>query len=130
MNGFDYYMSALKKYADFSGRSRRSEYWYFALFNFLFAIGAVLIDGLIGMPILYFIYILGTLIPGLAVLVRRLHDTNRSGWWFLIALVPLVGGIVLLVFLATDSDPNENQYGLNPKDPTAIDDDISRHLVE
>lgn len=131
MNGFDYFMSAFKKYSDFSGRSRRSEYWFFALFNVLAAIAAVFLDAAIGFPLFYIGYALIAFIPALAVLVRRLHDTNRSGWWFLIALVPLVGAIVLLVFLVTDSDPNENQYGLNPKDPTALDeDDISRHLVE
>ena len=131
MNGFDYYMGAFKKYADFSGRSRRSEYWYFTLFNVLATIAAAFLDAAIGFPIFYIGYALIAFIPALAVLARRLHDTNRSGWWFLIALIPLVGAIVLLVFLVTDSDQNENKYGLNPKDPTALeDDDISRHLVE
>ena len=132
MNGFDYFVGVFKKYAEFSGRSRRSEYWYFTLFHFLALIASLFLGVLIGIefPIFYIAYLLASFIPSLAVLVRRLHDTNKSGWWFLVSFIPLVGTIVLIVFLATDSDPNENQYGLNPKDPTALDDDISRHLVE
>jgi len=125
----EYYLEVLKKYAVFEGRARRSEYWYFALFNFIATIAAVLVDSVIGFPIFYFVYILAAFIPGLAVLVRRLHDTNKSGWWFFIAFIPILGGIALLVFLCTDSDQNENQYGLNPKNPQA-DDDIARHLVD
>jgi len=67
-------------------------------------------------------------LPGLAVGIRRLHDTNRSGWWLLIILVPIIGAIALLVFYCQDSDPNRNEYGVNPKDPTASDDIID-HLV-
>ena len=112
MNPFNYYIEVLKKYAVFSGRARRAEYWYFYLFNFL--IGFVL--ALISEGILAGIYSLGTLIPGLAVSVRRLHDTNRSGWWLLIGLIPFIGNIILIYFLAQDSQPGENKYGSNPKE--------------
>ena len=111
-----WYLEVLKKYAVFSGRSRRSEYWYFALFNVIIAIVLMLIDRAAGTyPALYAIYVLAVLIPGLAVSIRRLHDTNRSGWWLLIDLIPLVGAIILIVFLAQDSDAGDNQYGPNPK---------------
>ena len=131
MSPIDYYVGAFKdKYADFSGRARRSEYWYFVLFNMLAAIAATLVDQVIGYPVVYIAYLLAAFIPGLAVFVRRMHDTNRSGWWFLIAFVPLIGAIVLLVFLVQDSDAGANQYGLNPKNPVALEDDISQHLVD
>ncbi len=115
-----WYLAVLKKYAEFSGRARRKEYQMFALFNFiiLFVIG--LVDTLAGSPgVLGMLYGLAVLIPSIAVSVRRLHDTDRSGWWFLIALVPLIGIIVLIVFMVRDSTPLENQYGANPKTETA-----------
>ena len=131
MSGLDYFLDVLKnKYADFSGRARRSEYWYFVLFNMLAAFAAMAVDAVLGYPILYALVALGTFIPSLAVVVRRLHDTNRSGWWYLIVLVPLFGIIALLVFLCQDSEPNENKWGMNPKNPLAANDDISRHLVD
>ncbi|MEL7222716.1 MAG: DUF805 domain-containing protein, partial [Bacteroidota bacterium] len=81
MSPFDYFVQAFtEKFADFSGRARRSEYWYFALFSFLAAVVAMIIDSVIGYPVFYAIYALASLIPGLALLVRRLHDTNKSGW--------------------------------------------------
>ena len=116
-----YYIQVLSKYAVFNGRSRRKEYWYFFLFNLIIAIVLGFIEGLLGiasdmnMSILGNIYSLLVLIPGLAVCVRRLHDTGRSGLWILIGLVPLVGAIVLLVFMVQDSDSGSNQYGDNPK---------------
>ena len=94
MNPFNYYIEVLKKYAVFSGRARRAECWYFYLFDFLISI----VLALISEGILFGIYSLGTFIPGLAVSVRRLHDTNRSGWWLLIGLIPLIGGIILICF--------------------------------
>ncbi len=118
----NWYLAVLKKYAVFSGRARRKEYWYFFLFNLLITIAFLAIDmvaGLynseIGLGILSGIYTLAVLIPSLAVTVRRLHDTNRSGWWILIGLIPLVGAIVLLVFMVQDSQVEQNQYGPNPK---------------
>ena len=117
-----WYVEVLKKYAVFEGRARRKEYWYFVLFNTLITIGLGIIDGATGLVsaeagvgLLSGLYTLAVLIPSIAVSVRRLHDTNRSGWWLLISLVPLVGAIVLLVFLVLDSQPGENQYGANPK---------------
>ena len=118
----NWYLEVLKKYAVFSGRARRKEYWFFALFNFLFAMAIGFVDGLMGtfnpatgIGTLGLIYALAVLIPGIAVTVRRLHDTDRSGWWLLIILIPLIGAIVLLVFMVFDSKPGQNQYGPNPK---------------
>jgi uncharacterized membrane protein YhaH (DUF805 family) len=118
----NWYLEVLKKYAVFSGRARRKEYWFFVLFNILISIALGVIDNLTGtydakagVGLLGGLYSLGVLIPALAVSVRRLHDTNRSGWWLLIALIPLIGAIVLLVFMVQDSDPGSNEYGPNPK---------------
>ncbi len=118
----NWYLEALKKYAVFGGRARRKEYWYFVLFNALISITLMIIDGVTGpfsaeagWGLLSGLYTLGVLIPGTAVMVRRLHDTNRSGWWVWIVLIPIIGAIVLIVFLASDSKPEENQYGLSPK---------------
>lgn len=99
----------LRKYADFSGRARRSEYWWFALFNF----GVTLILSLVS-SVLYVLAALALFLPALAVGVRRLHDTGRSGWYLLISLIPLVGAIILIVFLASPGNPEPNQYGDAP----------------
>ena len=119
----NYYIEVLKKYAVFNGRARRKEYWMFVLFSIIIGIVLRIIDNLIGLDegsfttvLLSSLYSLAVLIPSLAVSVRRLHDTNRSGWWLFISLVPFVGPIVLLMFLVTDSHPDENQYGPNPKE--------------
>ena len=113
-----WYLEALRKYAVFEGRARRKEYWYFTLFNFIFMvlsllIGVVLFDSL-GFA-LFSIYCLVIIIPGLAVSVRRLHDTDRSGWLYLLFLIPLAGPIIHLVFMLEDGTPGENRYGPNPK---------------
>ena len=107
-----WYLEALKKYAVFSGRARRKEYWYFVLFTFLIgvALGFVDMTGVLGN-----VYTLAVLIPSITVDVRRLHDTDHSGWWLWIVLVPLIGAIVLLVFLVSDSHPGQNRYGPSPK---------------
>lgn len=115
-----WYIRALKHYAEFSGRARRKEFWYFILFNTLFFVILAGIDIAIlgpggGTGILSGIFLLGTLLPGLGVTVRRLHDTGRSGWWFCISLVPLIGSIVLLVFLVQDGTHGNNGYGIDPK---------------
>lgn len=122
----NWYFEVLKKYAVFSGRARRKEYWHFVLFNIIIIIVFTFIDVIIGtyneqanIGLLSGVYILVVLIPGIAVAVRRLHDTDRSGWWLLIGLIPLIGGIVLLVFMLQDSKPGANQYGANPKEATA-----------
>jgi uncharacterized membrane protein YhaH (DUF805 family) len=108
--------SVLTQYTGFSGRARRSEYWYFFLFNVLVSIVAGVIDTALNSPVLGIIVTLGLLLPSIAVSVRRLHDTGRSGWWLLISLVPLVGAIVLLVFQCQDSEPGANRFGPSPKD--------------
>jgi uncharacterized membrane protein YhaH (DUF805 family) len=120
-----WYLEALKKYAVFSGRSRRMEYWYFVLFNIIVTVVLALIDTLLGtfnivqgVGLLSGIYSLAVLIPTLAVMVRRLHDIDRTGWWILINLIPLVGTIVLLVFALTPGTPGSNRYGPDPKQAT------------
>lgn len=126
MQAIDYFKLCLtKKYAEFTGRSRRSEFWNFALVCFIISIilyvPAILFT-LMEVPLLgglfmiiYFIVALGLVIPQLAAAVRRLHDTGRSGWWYFIILIPLVGVIALLVFLFQDSEPGSNKWGPNPK---------------
>ena len=120
-----WYLEALKKYAVFSGRSRRMEYWYFVLFNIIVAVVLALIDTLLGtfnvmqgVGLLSGIYGLAVLIPTLAVTVRRLHDIDRTGWWIFINLIPLIGTIVLLVFELTPGTPGSNSYGPDPKQAT------------
>src|ERR687898_3320915 len=120
-----WYLEALKKYAVFGGRSRRKEYWYFVLFNIIVAIGLGVIDVVLGtfsyssnIGLLSGIYSLAILIPSLAVTVRRLHDIDRTGWWILINLIPLIGAIVLLVFALTPGTPGSNRYGPDPKQAT------------
>jgi uncharacterized membrane protein YhaH (DUF805 family) len=120
----EWYLMVWRKYAQFTGRSRRKEYWMFALINGIivfipYVLGlymltqqsnlGVALMGLLG------IYALAGLIPSIAVGVRRLHDTNKSGWWLLISFVPFVGGLILLILMCIDGDPGDNQYGPNPK---------------
>ena len=113
----NYFIYCLKNYFNFSGRATRSEFWYFMLFVLLFGIVITLIEVIMATQdsgILSLIYDLALLIPTLAVSTRRLHDTNRSGWWNLIILVPIIGIIILIVFYSQDSK-EDNQYGINPK---------------
>lgn len=117
----EWYLTVLRKYAVFSGRARRREFWMFALINFVISIGLGIVDAIIGTDfdtgsgVLSGIYALAVLIPSLAVGVRRLHDTGRTGWWLLIGLIPLVGIIILIVFYAQDGHRADNQYGPDPK---------------
>lgn len=112
----NYYVMALNNYANFDGRARRSEYWFFVLFNMLFAFGALILDAVLGTEVVFYIlYGLFVFIPGLSLSVRRLHDVGKSGWMFLIILIPIIGAIWLFVLFVTDSDPGNNQYGPNPK---------------
>lgn len=118
-------LKALKQYADFNGRARRKEYWTFALFNVIFSSVAVMVDILSGLAmnglrygLIYVLYVLATLVPALAVAVRRLHDIGKSGWMLLIVLIPIVGAIWLLVLLFTDSNAGTNEFGPNPKEET------------
>ncbi len=118
----NWYLDVLKtKYAQFSGRARRKEYWMFFLFNFLIVLGLAIVDAITGtisvtsgFGLLSGLYFLAVLVPGIALTIRRLHDTDRSGLWILIGLVPLIG-IVLLVFMCLDGTPGENQFGPSPK---------------
>jgi uncharacterized membrane protein YhaH (DUF805 family) len=109
--------SVLSKYADFTGRARRSEFWWFYLAYVIASIVASIIDQAFGFPILSLLLALGLLVPTLAVGARRLHDTGKSGWWQLIGIVPIVGFIVLIVFYATEGHPGPNKYGPSPKFP-------------
>ena len=118
----NWYLKVLKQYADFNGRARRMEYWMFVLFNVLISMALLIIDNVIGLAFedigygpLYLIYCLAIVIPSIAVAVRRLHDSGKSGWWILVTLIPLIGGIWMLVLLLLDSDPGDNEYGPNPK---------------
>jgi uncharacterized membrane protein YhaH (DUF805 family) len=123
----NWHLKVLKQYADFSGRARRSEYWYFTLFNIIFAILAMILDNVLGIAIegigygpIYILYALATFVPGLAVLVRRLHDVGKSGWMYFIALIPIIGAIWLLVLLFTDSQQGDNKWGANPKEESIL----------
>nr|WP_255775647.1 DUF805 domain-containing protein [Microbulbifer sediminum] len=118
----NWYLAVLRKYAVFRGRARRKEYWYFVLFNILISLVLGAVDSATGnfhpetgLGVVSGIYGLLVLIPSIAVTVRRLHDTGRSGWWFLLALIPVLGTIVLLVFMLLDSEAGRNEYGPNPK---------------
>ncbi len=119
----NWYIGVLKKYAVFEGRARRAEYWYFALFNFIAGIVLAILDrtfgsisAATGVGILGTIYGLAVLIPSLAVSVRRLHDTDRSGWWLLLLFIPFIGALVILIFMVLDSTPGDNRFGPNPKE--------------
>jgi uncharacterized membrane protein YhaH (DUF805 family) len=118
----NWYLQVLQKYGVFDGRSRRKEYWFFVLFSTLISLLLIAIDSATGTfrsprgpGLLSGIYSLAVLVPSLAVSVRRLHDTNRTGWWLLLGIVPFIGPIVLLVFFASDGNPDDNEYGPNPK---------------
>lgn len=128
----DYFKLALSKYTIFTGRSRRSEYWYFSLAQILIGMainalawvtGAEVISSVISM-----IFSLAMLLPGLAVAVRRLHDVGKSGWWLLIAFT-IIGIFLILYWYCQDSEPGANKYGPNPK-TGATDNDMMRHLVD
>lgn len=114
--------TCFNKYADFSGRARRSEYWWFALFAFGAGIVANTLDRILGTGfnddtsgLITTVLQLALLLPSLAVGARRLHDTGRSGWLLLLAVIPILGWIILIVWFATDSKPGDNKHGPNPK---------------
>ena len=131
----NYYIKVLKQYADFNSRARRKEYWIFNIINSIIKGLLFFLDRMLGttiasldlditlttkdgvdLGILFMVYALLVFIPHHAVAVRRLHDVGKSGWMLLIALIPLIGGIWLLVLYLTDSNPGENKYGPNPKE--------------
>ena len=110
----DWFKTSLRNYTNFSGRARRKEYWYFVLVQMGLIIVAMILDAIIfnsETGLFYIVVALGLFLPGLAVTIRRLHDTSRSGWWFLLSILPLIGSIVLLVFLASDTKLETNQWG-------------------
>ena len=110
----NYFFQALKQFADFKGRARRKEYWMFYLFYIVFYIILSMIDMALGTFIHTFVFAIALLIPSISIAARRLHDTGRTGWWQLILFVPLIGFIVMLIFLVQDSH-DDNEYGPNPK---------------
>ncbi len=120
----NYFLDVLKnKYADFKGRATRAEYWYFVLFYIILSLVAGFLDALInpdnfnaGMGIISTIYMFALLVPSIAVAVRRLHDTNKSGWWILIGFIPIIGTIWFIVLMVKDSTSGTNKYGPNPKE--------------
>ncbi|MCL2154372.1 MAG: DUF805 domain-containing protein [Leptospirales bacterium] len=119
----EWYIDVLKKYTVFTGRARRKEYWMFTLFNLIISIAISIVAQLfakipvIGLifGLLPLIYAIAVLLPSLAVAIRRLHDTNRSGWFLLLALIPILGVIILIIFFVQEGTPGDNQYGANPK---------------
>jgi len=120
MGFFDWYLKCIKNhYADFEGRARRTEYWMFFLVNLIIAIVVSIIGRVIHLPVLGSLYGLAVLVPGIAVGVRRLHDTGRSGWWWLISLIPVIGTIWIIVLFALPGDQAANQYGADPKEGVA-----------
>jgi uncharacterized membrane protein YhaH (DUF805 family) len=118
----EWYLKVIKNYANFQGRARRKEYWMFFLFYLVTLIIAMVLDKVLGLasatygvgPI-YGLYALAMILPSLAVGVRRLHDIDKSGWWMLIALVPFIGGLVLLVFSLMEGTSGSNRFGSDPK---------------
>lgn len=103
-----------KKYVCFEGRAGRAEFWYWALVCFIINIVLGVVDQIIGIGIFEGLFGLATLLPGIGVAIRRLHDTNRSGWWLLIGLIPIVGFIVLIIFYVQEGQKGANQYGPDP----------------
>ncbi len=129
----------LKNYANFTGRARRAEYWYFILGNFILIIPFYVVGMLgsftesgvlttLGLGV-YGLFILATIVPTLAVSVRRLHDINKSGWFYFIGLIPLIGSIIVLVWFFTDGDRFTNNYGTDPKNEDEVEFDFERPQV-
>lgn len=120
----DYAMMPLKRYTDFSGRSRRKEYWFFVLGVFVVAVVLGIIEGILGLSgmvggvygPLTTIFLLGIIVPSIAVQVRRFHDQDKSGWFVLLALIPFLGGLIVLVFMCLEGTKGPNRFGPDPKD--------------
>ena len=127
---------SLARYASFGGRARRAEYWYFTLFHSLTILlaGVVSYFAMLAIPalgiILYSIVTFGTILPHLAVSVRRLHDVNRTGWWYLFGFVPLLGAIALLVSLCSDGTRGPNRFGADPKETVSVAGRTQRGRLE
>lgn len=111
-NIIDWFVKGLKNYANFTGRARRKEFWFFALTQFIILIIAQILDAILGSEFLFYVLtVLALFIPALAVSIRRLHDIGKSGWWYLIGLVPLIGFILLIIWFATETKQNNNEWG-------------------
>jgi uncharacterized membrane protein YhaH (DUF805 family) len=125
-------------YANFNGRARRSEYWYFTLVQFITFLSLIVLSSIVGAVfgsalggvligyMLFALYALVTVIPTIAVVVRRLHDVGKSGWFYFICLIPLIGGIWLLVLMCTEGDSGSNEYGPDPKNETDAINEIGK----
>lgn len=116
----EWFKVAVRKYAVFTGRARRKEYWFFVLFYLLIVIGLRIIDNLLGLGsedfgLLSGLFGLAMLLPALGVAVRRMHDTGRSGWWVLVSFIPMIGWLIFIWFATRDGEPGENAYGPDPK---------------
>ncbi|UAB75860.1 DUF805 domain-containing protein [Mesoflavibacter sp. SCSIO 43206] len=121
----EWYLKVVRdNYANFEGRARRKEYWMFTLFQIIIIFILALLGGLLGgasesvlgmLPL--GIYALATFIPGIAVTVRRLHDTNKSGWYYLLSFIPYIGGIIMIILTVIEGDRGPNKYGPDPKNP-------------
>ena len=122
MNSFEYFKKCFRQYADFKGRAHRAEYWYFVLYGWLVSLAATFVDALTfgvgddGLGLLGAIYSLVVFVPSLAVGVRRMHDTGRSGWTLLLGLIPVIGWVLIIVYSCQDSQHGGNKWGANPKE--------------
>lgn len=123
----EWMLMPLKRYADFSGRSRRKEYWLFVLGVLIAAIILSIVEGILGLSgmvagaygPLTLIFLLGIIVPSIAVQVRRFHDQDKSGWFVLLSLIPFVGSLIVLVFMCLDGTKGPNRFGPDPKNPAA-----------
>jgi len=118
----NWYLKVVRdNYANFQGRATRKEYWMFVLFNILFGFSAMILDNILfgykydSLGFIWLLYVLAIFIPSLGVTIRRLHDTDRTAWWLLFGIIPLVGPLVLLIFVCTDSTQGNNKYGPQPE---------------
>ena len=111
----NWYLKVMSNYFSVQGRARRQEYWMYFLVYLLIVVAAALLDGVLGMGLLSALVTLAHLVPSITVGVRRLHDIDRSGWWLLIALLPLIGWIIALYWAIKEGDSGDNRYGVDPK---------------
>ncbi len=120
----NWYLEVLKKYATFSGRARRKEYWMFTLVHVLIALVLMASSGLIGPvgALLYMLYVLGTIVPSIALTVRRLQDQDKEWPWIFVSLIPFIGSIWLLILLVTEGTKGENRFGADPKENSVGND--------
>ncbi|MGB8624019.1 MAG: DUF805 domain-containing protein [Paracoccaceae bacterium] len=106
--------TCLLKYATFTGRARRAELWWFVLFNLLVQIVMSLLDGILGIALLSVLFSLAMIVPNIAVGVRRLHDLDKSGWWYLLVLIPVIGALILIFFFIQRGTVGPNRFGADP----------------